>query len=181
MGEPVYLGGGIAAPSRRFYWANISRIAMESTCSTSPAGRADISRTMHPFAPIIQQMKNDHQIRVKRWRRSMSGCAWQVRHDDGRVVRWIEAPHPRTPISLAIFLHEVGHHVIGFERYKRRCEEEYHVWAWAIEEMRRLGVDPNEKVLKRFELSMQYAVGKAMRRGMKNFPEQLLQFIPRAA
>ena len=35
----------------------------------------------------------------------------------------------RGALSLAVFLHEVGHHVIGFDRYKQRCEEEYHVWA----------------------------------------------------
>jgi hypothetical protein len=136
---------------------------------------------MQHFAPIIRQMKLEHQIRVKRWRRHMSGCSWQVRYPDGRVTRWIEAPHPRTPISLSIFLHEVGHHVVGFDRYKRRCEEEYHVWNWAIEQMRALGIEPDEKVLTRFELSMQYAVSKAMRRGMKEFPAVLERFMPRAA
>jgi hypothetical protein len=133
------------------------------------------------FATIVHRMKDEHDIRVKKWRRSMSGCAWRVYHHDGRVVNWIEAPVPRTPISLAIFLHEVGHHVIGFERYKKRCEEEYHVWVWALSEMRRLGVQPDEKVNRRFQLSMQYAVGKALRRGLKNLPEPLTQFLPQAA
>jgi hypothetical protein len=130
---------------------------------------------------IVQTVKLRHDIRVKKWRRSMSGCAWRVYHDDGRVVNWIEAPVPRTPISLAIFLHEVGHHVIGFERYKRRCEEEYHVWVWALRAMRRFGIVPDEKVHRRFQLSMQYAVKKAMRRGLKELPEGLTQFLPRAA
>jgi hypothetical protein len=130
---------------------------------------------------IVQAVKARHDIRVKKWRRSMSGCAWRVYHDDGRVVNWIEAPVPRTPISLAIFLHEVGHHVIGFERYKRRCEEEYHVWVWALRAMRRFGIVPDEKVHRRFQLSMQYAVKKAMRRGLKELPEGLTQFLPRAA
>ena len=130
---------------------------------------------------IVDEMKRKHDIRVKKWRRSMSGCAWRVYHHDGRVVNWIEAPHPRTPISLAIFLHEVGHHVIGFERYKKRCEEEYHVWVWAIEQMRSLGIEPDEKVHRRFEASMQYAVDKALRRGMKVLPEPLGQFVMRAA
>jgi hypothetical protein len=130
---------------------------------------------------IVQTVKARHDIRVKKWRRSMSGCAWRVYHDDGRVVNWIEAPVPRTPISLAIFLHEVGHHVIGFERYKRRCEEEYHVWVWALRAMRKYGIIPDEKVQRRFQLSMQYAVKKAMRRGLKELPEGLTQFLPRAA
>ena len=134
---------------------------------------ADSSGAMQDFSPIVRQIKSQHQIRVKRWRRHMSGCSWQTRFSDGRVIRWIESPYPRTPISLSIFLHEVGHHVIGFEQYKRRCEEEYHVWKWAIEQMRVLGVEADEKVAARFELSMQYAVSKAMRRGMKEMPGEL--------
>ena len=136
---------------------------------------------MADYSNIVEQMKQTHDVRVRKWRRAMSGCAWRVYYHDGRVINWIEAPVPRTPISLAIFLHEVGHHVIGFERYKRRCEEEYHVWVWAIRQMRELGIEPDAKVHRRFQLSMQYAVGKAMRRGIKALPEPLEQFVPQAA
>ena len=136
---------------------------------------------MADYTPIVRLMKRRHEVRVHKWRRNMSGCAWRVYYHDGQTINWIEAPRPRTPLSLAIFLHEVGHHVIGFERFKKRCEEEYHVWRWAIDQMQELGVEPDEKVRKRFELSMQYAVGKALRRGIKNLPEALLQFQPKAA
>jgi hypothetical protein len=131
---------------------------------------------MADYAHIVRLMKQRYAVRVRKWRKNMSGCAWRVYYDDGHAVNWIEAPRPRTPLSLAIFLHEVGHHVIGFDRFKKRCEEEYHVWRWAIEQMRALGEEPDEKVHRRFELSMQYAVGKALRRGIKNLPEPLLQF-----
>jgi len=131
---------------------------------------------MADYSTIVQLMKTRHRVRVRKWRSSMSGSAWQVRYGKVRVIRWIEAPHPRSPLSLAIFLHEVGHHVIGFEHYKQRCEEEYHVWRWALDEMGRLGIEPNEKVLNRFRLSMQYAVGKALRRGIKRLPESLKEF-----
>jgi hypothetical protein len=136
---------------------------------------------MAEFVDIVRQMKRRHEIRVRKWRRSMSGCAWRVYYHDGRVINWIEAPRPKTPLSLAIFLHEVGHHVIGFDRFKKRCEEEYHVWRWAIEQMRDLGVEPDKKVQRRFELSMQYAVGKALRRGIKDLPEPLKRFTTQAA
>ncbi len=136
---------------------------------------------MNSFPAIVEKMKKRYDIRIHKWRSSMSGCAWRVYHHDGRVVNWIESPYPKTPISLAIFLHEVGHHAIGFQTYKKRCEEEYHVWVWAINEMRKLGVEPDARVCKRFELSMQYAVGKAMRRGLKMLPEPLNQFLPQAA
>jgi hypothetical protein len=136
---------------------------------------------MSPYAHIVQRAKTRYDIRVRRWRASMSGAAWRVYHDDGRAVNWIEAPRPKTPISLAIFLHEVGHHAVGFERYKKRCEEEYHVWLWALSEMRRNGVPPDARVRARFDLSMRYAVGKAMRRGIKHLPATLCRFAPRPA
>ena len=133
---------------------------------------------MNPdWAHIVDAMKSRYDLRVRRWRRSMSGCAWRVYHADGRSVNWIESPYPKTPISLAIFLHEVGHHVIGFDRYKRRCEEEYHAWVWAIDQMKRLGISPDDRVLRRFDLSMQYAIGKAVRRGLKNLPQPLHRFV----
>ena len=130
---------------------------------------------------IVSSMKRRYSLRVRKWRNSMSGCAWRVQYDDGRCINWIEAPYPKTPISLAVFLHEVGHHAIGFEAYKRRCEEEYHVWLWAIDQMMQLGVEPDDRVRRRFDLSMQYAVDKAVRRGLKQLPEPLNRFLPAAA
>jgi hypothetical protein len=136
---------------------------------------------MPDYAPIVEQIKTKYDIRVRRWRKNLSGCAWRVYYHDGRVINWIESPYPKTPISLSIFLHEVGHHAIGFERYKKRCEEEYHVWLWAIATMRRLGIEPDAKVQKRFDASMRYAVDKAMRRGIRTLPYDLQQFLPKAA
>jgi hypothetical protein len=143
--------------------------------------RADIPSRMMDFGPIVDAMISRHDIRVRHWRSAMTGKAWQTLHTDGRVTRWVESPRPRTPLSLGIFLHEVGHHVIGFDRYKRRCEEEYHAWIWALTEMRRHGVEPDAKLLKRFDLSMRYAVAKALRRGIRNVPESVRQFLPAAA
>jgi hypothetical protein len=136
---------------------------------------------MSDYTGIIRQMKARYQIRVRRWRRSMSGCAWRVYYHDGRTINWIESPYPKTPISLAIFLHEVGHHAIGFATYKRRCEEEYHAWLWAINTMRRLGVPIDERVHRRFEASMRYAVDKAVRRGLRDLPEPLMRYTALAA
>jgi hypothetical protein len=136
---------------------------------------------MADYAAIIDVMKTRHDIRVRRWRRAMSGCAWRVYYTDGRVINWIESPVPKTPISLAIFLHEIGHHVIGFQTYSRRCEEEYHAWQWAIAQMRALGVEPDERVNRRVELSLRYAVDKALRRGLKELPATLEQYVPQAA
>jgi hypothetical protein len=136
---------------------------------------------MADFSSIIKETTRDYDVRVRRWRSSMSGKAWRVYYHDGRVINWIESPQPKTPLSLAIFLHEVGHHAIGFEKYRYRCEEEFHVWMWAVDEMRRRGIEPSEKVHRRVELSMRYAVGKAMRRGIKEIPEALMRYVQYAA
>ena len=133
------------------------------------------------YALIVQEFKDRYDIRVRKWRNSMSGCAWRVYYHNGQIINWIESPFPKTPISLAICLHEVGHHVIGFDTYRRRCEEEYHAWQWAVARMREIGVEPDARVERRVMLSMQYAVGKAMRRGIKLLPEPLLQYLPQAA
>lgn len=136
---------------------------------------------MADYAPIVELMKAKYDLRVRRWRSSMSGCAWRVYYHDGRVINWIESPVPKTPISLSIFLHEVGHHAIGFDRYKKRCEEEYYAWQWAIKTMRKFGVEPDAKVHRRVQASMQYAVDKAVRRGVRALPDTLLEYLPKAA
>jgi hypothetical protein len=131
---------------------------------------------MADYTPIVTEMRSRYDVRVRRWRRNMTGCAWRVCYHDGRSINWIEAPRPRTPISLSIFLHEVGHHAIGFDTYRLRCEEEYHAWQFALTEMRRAGVEPDERVGRRIELSMRYAVDKAVRRGLRQLPADLAPF-----
>ncbi|MBV8781951.1 MAG: hypothetical protein JO353_11190 [Phycisphaerae bacterium] len=130
---------------------------------------------------IVDDMKQRYGVRIRRWRSNMSGCAWSTTYTSGMRINWIESPYPRTPISLAIFLHEVGHHAIGFNKYKRRCEEEYHVWMWALEMMRSLGVEPDEAVERRFDLSVRYAVDKAVRRGMVDVPAVLNAYVAQPA
>jgi hypothetical protein len=135
---------------------------------------------MADYSQIVRLTKQRYELRVRRWRKRMTGKAWRVYYNDGRVINWIESPQPKTPLSLSIFLHEAGHHAIGFEKYRLRCEEEFHVWMWALHEMRRFGVEPNDKVNQRFELSMRYAVAKAVRRGIKALPESLHRFLPQS-
>jgi hypothetical protein len=136
---------------------------------------------MADYGPIVDEMKARYGVRVRRWRKSMSGVAFRLRHPDGREEAWIESPMPKTRISLAIFLHEIGHHAIGFSRFPTRAEEEYRVWLWALETMRSLGIEPDARTLRRFERSMQYAVGKAVRRGVKRLPADMLRFLPKVA
>lgn len=127
---------------------------------------------------ITRQMLQTHGVRVRKWRTSMSGLAWQTTTRDGTVRRYIEAPRPRGPVSAAIFLHEIGHHAIGFNRPGPRCLEEYHAWAWAIDQMHRLDLNVTDAVRRRVDRSLQYAVAKALRRGLKSVPPELMPYIP---
>lgn len=123
---------------------------------------------------LVDQMKAEHGIKVRKWRKSSSGVAWTIRYiATGRVVKLIEAPYPRGPMSCAIFLHEVGHHAIGLGVHKPRCLEEYHVWMWALNAMRERGFNVTAAVERRVERSMRYAVAKAKRRGLQDIPLEL--------
>ena len=118
-----------------------------------------------------------YNIRVRRWRTSMSGIAWEVRYRDGTTKRLIESPRPKSPMSAAIFLHEVGHHAIGLHVYKPRCLEEYHAWMYSLAAMEEWGVEITDRVKTRVQKSLKYAVGKAKRRGIREIPAELVPFL----
>jgi hypothetical protein len=128
------------------------------------------------YEEIVRLMLARYQIKVRKWRSSMSGIAWELTYRDGTVTRHLESPRPKSPMSMAIFLHEVGHHAIGFNRYKPRCLEEYHAWKFALETMAELGVPITDRVRNRVRRSLKYAVGKATRRGIKAVPPELMEY-----
>ena len=128
------------------------------------------------YDDLVAEMKRTYGVRVRKWRTSTSGCAWVVQYHDGTISRLIEAPYPRGPMSCAIFLHEIGHHAIGFDTHRLRCLEEYDAWRWALDTMqaRKLNVTP--AVRKRMDDAIRYAVRKARRRGLKRLPPQLVPY-----
>jgi hypothetical protein len=125
------------------------------------------------YEQITRQYLEQHGVRVRKWRSHMSGIATQVKYRDGRIAKYIESPRPRGPMSVAIFLHEIGHHAIGFNTYRPRCLEEYHAWRYAIEHMESLGLNVTDSVRRRMHNSLRYAVQKARRRGIKDIPAEL--------
>lgn len=133
------------------------------------------------YSALVTTMLAEHGVRVRKWRTSMTGVAWEVTYEDGSLVRLIEAPRPKGPMSAAIFLHEIGHHAIGFHRYRPRCLEEYHAWAWALETMERRGVTVTDSVRRRMHESLHYAIQKARRRGLRELPMELAPFMKRPA
>jgi hypothetical protein len=133
------------------------------------------------YEAVTRLMLKAYGIRVRKWRTSMSGVAWCLTYRDGTVKRLIEAPRPRGPMSAAVFLHEIGHHAIGFNVYKPRCLEEYHAWRWSLTAMEANGLNITDQVRYRMHASLWYAVAKAKRRGIKSVPDELAPFMERPA
>jgi hypothetical protein len=123
-----------------------------------------------------REMLARYGVRVRKWRTHSSGVAWQVTYADGTVARLIESPRPRGPISAAIFLHEVGHHAIGFGVFRPRCLEEHRAWCFALDEMEAWGITITDRVRRRVHESLAYAVDKARRRGLKRVPAALAPY-----
>jgi hypothetical protein len=130
------------------------------------------------YEALVREMKATYGVRVRKWRTSSSGCAWEVLYHDGSTTRLIEAPRPRGPMSCAIFLHEIGHHAIGFGRYRPRCLEEYHAWRWALDTMRDRGFNVTAAVERRRDEALRYALAKARRRGLRRVPVELVPYLP---
>jgi hypothetical protein len=126
------------------------------------------------YLQIERAMLAHYRVRVRKWRGSTSGLAWMVLYRDGTVSRLIESPKPRGPMSAAVFLHEIGHHAIGLGRFRPRCLEEYHAWAFSFWQMREQGLLISDRVRKRAADALRYAVDKAVRRGIKEIPDELV-------
>lgn len=131
------------------------------------------------YEAVTREMLRTYGVRVRKWRSSMSGVAWQVTYRDGSISRLIEAPKPRGPMSAAIFMHEIGHHAIGFRTYTPRCYEEYKAWEWSINAMNEHGLNVTDRVHQRMRESLEYALAKARRRGLKRIPVELLDYFDR--
>lgn len=144
----------------------------------TPGPRAPRATPMRDrYEEVTRRMLREHGVRVRKWRTSMSGVAWQVTYADGAVSRLIEAPRPCGPMSAAIFLHEIGHHAIGFGVYRPRCLEEYHAWRFSLETMEAEGLNVTDAVRRRMRESLEYAVYKARKRGLKRLPPELEAYL----
>ena len=152
------------------------RSKRRSELATKPRrGDADVGMQAK-YDAIVREMLVKYGVKVRKWRTNSSGVAWTITYKDGRVVRLLESPQPKGPMSMAIFLHEIGHHAIGLGTYKPRCLEEYHAWAFSIRTMEERGLNITDRVRDRMFKSLRYAVRKARRRGLKELPVELLPY-----
>jgi hypothetical protein len=124
---------------------------------------------------MTSELREKYKITVKKWRQRMTGIAYELTYRDGTIKRLISAPRPRSPVSAAIFLHEVGHHAIGFKRYESCCLEEHYVWQWTFREMEARSIPITPRVMKHFRRSMYHYVHRCRKIG-EHVPAELAHF-----
>ncbi len=161
-------------PKRRPKRAVVSR---PPTRNPHPRAKKPPTAMQQRYEQVTREMLAQYAVRVRKWRSSMSGVAWQVTYQDGTISRLIESPRPKGPMSAAVFLHEIGHHAIGFGTYKPRCLEEFYAWKFSIDTMHELGLNVTDRVHERMHDSLNYAIEKALRRGLKRLPAELLPYV----
>ncbi len=148
--------------------------------SRAPSSRVRVVRandlSADVYRSMVTELKARYKISIRRWHTRMSGVAYELKFRDGRIKRLIAAPRPCGPVSAAIFLHEVGHHAVGFHRYSPRCLEEYYAWQWAFREMNARNIPVNARVLRHYRRSMHHYVRSAQRHG-QIVPHELHGFI----
>jgi hypothetical protein len=175
-------GTGRAAPIKRTRpAAAVTSVpsAPDAACwrmSKPPRGIDHDKPSQRRYDAVVVEMLSKYGLTVKRWRNSLSGVAVERTFRDGRVERTIESPYPTSPLRLAIFLHEIGHHAIGLGVHKPRCLEEYLAWRYAIDRMDEMGFPTKGSVARRFDRSMRYAVAKSRRRGIQKLPREVAAF-----
>ncbi len=145
-----------------------------ATPSTPRSPRRPAPRAAN-YQGLVRELKGHYKISIRKWRTHMAGHAYELTYRDGRIKRLISAPRPRSPVSAAIFLHEVGHHAIGFRRYASRCLEEHYVWQWTFREMEARGIPITHRVMRHFRRSMYHYVKQSHER-RQHVPPELAHF-----
>lgn len=117
---------------------------------------------MTKWQKAVDVLIKESGVTVRRWRNSRSGVAYCGADDWG-----IEIPVPKGPVSFAIGAHEIGHQLKHRKNGKTpRWIEEVEAWEYALAMLERFGLPGYEKALKRATRDIDYAFGKAFRRGV---------------
>lgn len=119
---------------------------------------------MNKYEVISIKLLNEYGISIKTVRKSMSGVAYI----EDRVI---SCPAPKSPLSFAIFAHEVGHIANG--SIKPRWLEELKAWQFSIACFKKFGLSIPREVRQRMKYSLSFALAKALNRDMKRTPPEL--------
>jgi len=110
---------------------------------------------------LIRNLILENNIKVKPFLNRLRGCAYPE-------SRTIEIPYPNTKLRLSIALHEVGHIVLNHNNTKKRYIEEIEAWDYALKLMKLNNIPISNKLRLKRKKSINYAIGKAKRRGLKD-------------
>ena len=122
----------------------------------------------------VDQLIKESGVTVRRWRNSNSGVAYCQSADWG-----IEIPVPKGPVTFCVGAHEIGHQLKHRKNGKTpRWVEEVEAWEYALAQLDRFELpDKAERAMKHVVGHLDYAFGKALRRGVtletinSRFPE----------
>lgn len=135
-----------------------------------------VSEPKGRYADEASILLRENGVWVTKWRTTNSGIAYNLKRGTSGP-RLIEAPSPTNPSRLGIISHEIAHHVLGHTATganKPRWLEEQEAWEWAVAVGDQIGV-PVPHILVR--LSLEYALKKAILRGMLTIPDGLRPYL----
>ena len=126
---------------------------------------------MNKYSKIAYQVKkeieNNLKIEIKIIGYTSSPWVGRSYPDDNTI----KIPHPKSVISLATFLHELGH--IIHKDIKPSCLQEYKCEQFAFNTIRKHGLKVKRKILNHSRWYIGMKLAMALNRGLKTIPSEL--------
>ena len=88
----------------------------------------------------------------------------------------MRVPEPKSAISLATYLHELGHHTLLSRNQKKSCLREFYAEQYSLDNLKRFGVKKNRKMVRHSNWYMSYSLGQALNRKMKDIPTEMMKY-----
>lgn len=82
------------------------------------------------------------------------------------ICKWKQRNGIKSTFTL---MHEIGH-IVTTKSYMRRCEEEYHATAWAIEQCKQYGLTIPADIMALYQQYVYMEYDRGIRRHGKNYP-----------
>ena len=85
------------------------------------------------------------------------------------VCKWSQKNSITSTFTL---FHEIGH-IETTKSKMRRCESEFYATIWAIEELKKYGVEVPDSILLKYQRYIDMELGRGIRRGGSCYPSEL--------
>jgi hypothetical protein len=108
-----------------------------------------------PFLSAADTLLRETGCVVRKWRTNNTGRAFTSDPD------WsIEVPHPRGPVSFAVFAHEVGHQSLHRDSWRPRWLEELEAWEFAYAQFKQFDLPGVERSQREVAQRLRYLARK---------------------